>query len=798
MSYVRVVFITVLVLSAALRTQAATLAWDPNPEPDIAGYRVSYGTQSGNHTVSIEVGNVTTYEFLPPQSQRYYIVVQARNTAGLLGPKSNEVMYDAQAPANLPPSLTQPANQSSVQHTSVTLALTATDPEGAPLTFSATGLPPGLNINSATGHIAGTVTTAGDFTVTATVSDGSLATSRTFSWMVSPLAGVTTTVILTPQDATITPDAINHAGERSVLTQSVANRVSYATVMKFDLSQIPVNAVIQSATLHLSLTYVDTATSAPNFRISLHRIINRNTDVARVTGLTADGVNPWTPNACCPNNAPMAQADISPAVSVTTVNRTLGGKTWDALAAVRAWHMSPSTNYGLLLNPDTTVGGTRYRFFASMENGTASNRPYLRVSYTTGATTDTTPPAVAMSAPANNATVSGPSVTVSAAASDANGVAGVQFRVDGGNIGAEDTTVPYSVVWNTTTATNGTHQLTAVARDAAGNVAISPALVVTVNNQTNRPPVLTQPANQTSAEGSAVSVALTATDPDGNRLTYSATGLPPGLGVNSASGLISGTPPYTSAGTYTVTATVSDGAVTHSRSFSWIVTNTNRPPSLEQPADQVSAPGATVSLQPAATDPDGTTLTYQATSLPSGLTVNANSGLISGVLGANATGVHDVAVTVSDGSLTATRTFTWSVHGTDLPIGGDFDGDGRTDLASYRGATGEWRVWSSSNNFAVAAPVVWGVSTDIPVPADYDGDHRTDIAVYRPSTGTWHVLLSSSNMQSSLEVQWGNATDRPLPIDYDNDGRADLALPRFGRFEILLSGSNYTASVTVQ
>ena len=132
------------------------------------------------------------------------------------------------------------------------------------------------------------------------------------------------------------------------------------------------------------------------------------------------------------------------------------------------------------------------------------------------------------------------------------------------------------------------------------------------------------------------------------------------------------------------------------------------------------------------------------------------------------------------------------------PVAGDFDGDGRPDPATYRRATGEWTVRVSSRNFTAAAPVVWGVSSDVPVPADYDGDRRTDIAVYRPSTGTWHVLLSSTNMQTSLDVRWGDATDRPLAIDYDRDGRADLALPRAGNYEILLSGSNYTNSVTVR
>jgi hypothetical protein len=92
---------------------------------------------------------------------------------------------------------------------------------------------------------------------------------------------------------------------------------------------------------------------------------------------------------------------------------------------------------------------------------------------------DTMPPSVAMSAPANGSTVSG-TVTVSATASDNVGVVAVQFKLDGANLGGEDTTAPYSTPWDTSTAPSGSHTLTAVARDAAGNVTTSAPVTVTV------------------------------------------------------------------------------------------------------------------------------------------------------------------------------------------------------------------------------------------------------------------------------------------------------------------------------
>jgi hypothetical protein len=87
-------------------------------------------------------------------------------------------------------------------------------------------------------------------------------------------------------------------------------------------------------------------------------------------------------------------------------------------------------------------------------------------------------------------------ITVSATASDNTGVAGVRFLLDGVALGSEDASSPYGVSWNTAAAANGSHTLTAVARDAAGNSRTSAPVTVTVSNGT--PPPQTQRFEETA------------------------------------------------------------------------------------------------------------------------------------------------------------------------------------------------------------------------------------------------------------------------------------------------------------
>ena len=95
---------------------------------------------------------------------------------------------------------------------------------------------------------------------------------------------------------------------------------------------------------------------------------------------------------------------------------------------------------------------------------------------------DTTPPVVTITAPANNSTASG-TITLTATATDPDSpVSFVQFQADSANRGAQLTTAPYSLLLDTTTLSNGTHTLTAGAQDPAGNQGTSTAVTITVSN----------------------------------------------------------------------------------------------------------------------------------------------------------------------------------------------------------------------------------------------------------------------------------------------------------------------------
>jgi hypothetical protein len=136
---------------------------------------------------------------------------------------------------------------------------------------------------------------------------------------------------------------------------------------------------------------------------------------------------------------------------------------------------------------------------------------------------DTVPPTAAITAPATGTTVSG-TINVTASATDNVAVAGVQFRLDGANLGAERASPPYSVQWNTATAAAGPHVLTAVARDAAGNVTTSAGVTLTVANAgavDTTAPTISQVSM--AVTGSTVTIGWTTNEPSTTQVEYGTT-----------------------------------------------------------------------------------------------------------------------------------------------------------------------------------------------------------------------------------------------------------------------------------
>ena len=113
--------------------------------------------------------------------------------------------------------------------------------------------------------------------------------------------------------------------------------------------------------------------------------------------------------------------------------------------------------------------------------------------------------------------------------------------------------------------------------------------------------------------------------------------------------------------------------------------------------------------------------------------------------------------------------FQWGQRG-DVPLPGDYDGDGDADHCVLRPDTYTW--FCQGPTFAIQ----FGDNGDIPVPADFDGNVSIDLAVFRPNGGWWCIF--HRDLGTSELFQWGTQGDIPLPADYDNDGKADCAVFR--------------------
>jgi hypothetical protein len=773
---------TLLFLAAAQQAHAkvVTITWDRNTEPTVIGYRVSYGTQSGTYTTTVNVGNVTSYQVDLALGFRYFAVVRALDSFGQVSPPSNEASVDLTALPPVPP---------------VAPVLTSLSPPsgpiGTPVTIAGSGF--GATRGTSTVRFNGTTATPTIWSASSIVVP--VPTGATTGAVVVTVGGVASnglsfTISASPPTITSLSPSSGPAGTSVTIAGANFGATQGTGVVRFN------GTVATPSSWSAGSIVVPVPTGATTGPVTV-------TVGGAVSNSATFTVTTTTPSPVTLTQQQTIQAGGSSASLAFPANNTAGRF---IAVAVRAYYINQTISV-------TDSRGNVYRQafkFNNVEPGTVENDDTVALFYAEniagGANTITVSLSRAASLRfaifeyAGVATSNALDVTRNAAASGASL-----------NSGSATTTAPGDLVMGIfstqsyRTFTPGAGFTTRASVNAAPNTVLmvadrilatpgSVAATATLSaadiwgaglaafrsaaggGPTNRPPVLTQPTSQAHAENSSVTLALSASDPDGNPLTYSASGLPPALTINPATGVISGTLTFTSAGSYTVTATASDGQLSNSKSFTWTVTNTNRPPTLTQPANQTSVENTTVSLQLAASDPDGTAVTYSASGLPSALSVNATTGLISGTLTLTSAGSYTVTATASDGAASDSKTFNWTVTdapqgptittvspssgpiGTSVTIAGaNFGATRGASVVRFNGTAATPTNWSSGS---IVVPVPGGATTG-PVTVTVGGTVSNGVpftvtTASVPVTLTQQRTIETSGTSGSLAFQANN------------------------------------------
>ena len=338
-----------------------------------------------------------------------------------------------------------------------------------------------------------------------------------------------------------------------------------------------------------------------------------------------------------------------------------------------------------------------------------------------------------------------------------------------------------NIACNPGLADSGSYPITVTVTDnGTPNLTDSDTFTLTVTN-TNQAPALSPITNQSVAENASLSIPLSATDSDGDGMTLTQTGLPTFCSLTdnlNGTGSIACNPGLTDSGSYLVTVTVTDNGtpiLSDSQSFTLTVTNTNQPPASNAKGDL---------------DGNGTSdiLWRNSTGQPPVGTGQNWMYLMAGATIDSSVGVN----TIADQN--------WKIVGN-----GDYNGDGNADILWRNSFTGQNWMYLMTGATIDSSVGVNTVPTDWEVvgSGDYNADGSADILWRNSFTGqNWMYLMTGATIDSSVGVN--TVADLNWKVvgngDYNGDGNADILWRNSGTGQnwlYLMIGSTIDSSVGV-
>ena len=681
-----------------------TVTYTPNPNfngTDTVTYTISDGNGgTSTATITVTVGAVN----------------DAPTPVGTLPPRTN---VDAQAGINVP------------------TAGGFTDVDNATLSYSATGLPAGLSINAATGVITGTIDPAasqggagGVYSVTVTATDaGGLTATQTFSWTVTNPAPVAVNDAATTNEDTpilipVLPNDSDPDGDPLTVISASAS-VGIATIVGNQVQYTPPANFNGTATITYTISDGNGGTSTATITVTVNPVNDAPVATPIAPQNTSDGATISVPVAgnfsdVDGNTLSYSATGLPAGLSIDPVTGVISG----TIAADAS-----QTNGGVYTATITVSDGNGGTVTQTITFNVANPAP--TAANDSASTPEDTP--VTISPLANDTDPDGDPLTITSA-SALNGT--VTVNPDG------------TVTYTPNPGFNGTDTITYTISDGNGGTSTA-TITIAVADVNDAPVTSGSIGNQTNLDSQTVNLPVSGafSDPDGDALTFAAAGLPAGLTINPATGVISGTIDHSASqvngGVYAITVTASDGRggiVT--QTFSWTVTNP-APGAVNDNATTNEDTAVQIPVLANDVDPDGDPLTVTAASAGNGTVVILPNGALQYTPNPNFNGTDTIFYTITDsegGVSTATVNVTVSpVNDTPTTVG----------LPNQNGDDG------AAVSFSVASAF-----------GDPDGDPLTFSATglppnltIDPATGLISGVLDPSTSQNGPYVVTVTATD---------------------------------------